>query len=299
MHLTPSAVSHGLGRLRRLLNDPLFLKTPKGVVPTARATELATPIAEVLARARRVISSAEPFDPARSTRRFAIGAPDGVSAVLLPSLFHRIRQDAPGIAISVRQLLPDPGEPSPERCLAIRVHGIGGARDGHRRSALRRRAGALPCADAVRGRFHSRGTGWSSSCRDADPGAILRSAAPRGIAIGGCLGLCRSFSRRARALATHCAHRAELHVRLGCPRRNGSWSPRCRGDSWRCTRSASAWSGSSRPSRWDRFQIKAVVPQVAMMDMGLAWLFEQLEHAVHAEAAAKENRGKPRRRSRR
>ena len=31
LHLTPSAVSHGLGRLRRLLNDPLFLRTPKGV----------------------------------------------------------------------------------------------------------------------------------------------------------------------------------------------------------------------------------------------------------------------------
>lgn len=30
--LTPSAVSHGLGRLRR----PLFLRTPRGVVPTAR-----------------------------------------------------------------------------------------------------------------------------------------------------------------------------------------------------------------------------------------------------------------------
>lgn len=52
MHLTASAVSHGLGRLRRLLNDPLFLKTPKGVVPTARATELAAAIAEVLACAR-------------------------------------------------------------------------------------------------------------------------------------------------------------------------------------------------------------------------------------------------------
>ena len=70
LNLTPSAVSHGLGRLRRLLNDPLFLRTPKGVVPTARATELAAPIADVLARVRSVISTAEPFDPAKSTRRF-------------------------------------------------------------------------------------------------------------------------------------------------------------------------------------------------------------------------------------
>ena len=41
LNLSSSAVSHGLGRLRRLLNDPLFLKTPRGVVPTARALELA------------------------------------------------------------------------------------------------------------------------------------------------------------------------------------------------------------------------------------------------------------------
>src|SRR6188474_3982581 len=64
LRLTPSAVSHGLGRLRRMLNDPLFLRTPKGVVPTARATELAAPVADILARVRAVVSFAEPFDPA-------------------------------------------------------------------------------------------------------------------------------------------------------------------------------------------------------------------------------------------
>src|SRR5687768_5722774 len=77
LKLSPSAISHGLGRLRRLLNDPLFLKHPKGVVPTARATALAEPIARVLAQARQVVASADPFDPRRSTRRFTIGASDG------------------------------------------------------------------------------------------------------------------------------------------------------------------------------------------------------------------------------
>lgn len=115
LHLTASAVSHGLGRLRRLLNDPLFLRTPKGVVPTERALQLAGPIADVLARARSVLASAEPFDPARSTRRFTIGAPDGVSAVLLPRLLDELRSHAPGVDIAVRQLLPAPGESLPER----------------------------------------------------------------------------------------------------------------------------------------------------------------------------------------
>ena len=61
LNLTPSAVSHGLGRLRRLLNDPLFLRTPKGVAPSARAVELAEPVADIIARTVAVIASAEPF----------------------------------------------------------------------------------------------------------------------------------------------------------------------------------------------------------------------------------------------
>jgi DNA-binding transcriptional LysR family regulator len=115
LRLSPSAVSHGLGRMRRLLNDPLFLRTPRGVVPTARARELAGPIAEVLARVRGIVAFAAPFDPASSTRRFTIGAPDGVSAVFLPALLAALRRDAPRIDVSLRQLLPQPGEPSVER----------------------------------------------------------------------------------------------------------------------------------------------------------------------------------------
>ena len=80
-----------------------------------RATELAEPIADILARVGHVISSAAPFDPLSSTRRFTIGAPDGVSAVLLPTLLSNLRQRAPSVDISVRQLLPTQGETSPDR----------------------------------------------------------------------------------------------------------------------------------------------------------------------------------------
>jgi DNA-binding transcriptional LysR family regulator len=106
LSLTASAVSHGLGRLRKLLNDPLFLRTPKGVVPTERASELARPIAEILARVRNVVATAEPFDPATSTRRFTIGAPDGAVGVFLSQLIAFLSDAAPGIDIGVRQLLP-------------------------------------------------------------------------------------------------------------------------------------------------------------------------------------------------
>jgi DNA-binding transcriptional LysR family regulator len=115
LNLTASAVSHGLGRLRKLLNDPLFLRTPKGVVPTARAIELAEPVAEILARVRNVVATAEPFDPAKSTRRFMLGSPDGALAVFLPELLAVLSRAAPGVDIGTQQLLPARGARTVER----------------------------------------------------------------------------------------------------------------------------------------------------------------------------------------
>nr|WP_028134448.1 LysR family transcriptional regulator [Bradyrhizobium japonicum] len=105
LHVTPSAVSHGLGRLRQQFNDPLFLKTPKGVVPTERALQLADAIADVLARARRVVATAEPFDPACSRRRSTVGAPDAIAAVMMPRLLKVVQQEAPFIDMALRYAL--------------------------------------------------------------------------------------------------------------------------------------------------------------------------------------------------
>jgi DNA-binding transcriptional LysR family regulator len=112
LSLSPSAVSHGLGRLRRMLDDPLFLKTPKGVAPTDRATALAPAIAEILVRVRGVVASAKPFDPLHSTRRFTIGAPDGTSAVILAPLLVQLKRAAPSVDIALRQLLPKQADQS-------------------------------------------------------------------------------------------------------------------------------------------------------------------------------------------
>lgn len=127
MHLTASAVSHGLRRLRLLLGDPLFLRTPKGVVPTARAFDLAAPVADVLARVRGMLASVEPFDPAKATRRFLLGAPDGVAAVFLPRLLEAIRRTAPGVDIGVRQLLPAPARES-RPCARSALHSMSSMR---------------------------------------------------------------------------------------------------------------------------------------------------------------------------
>lgn len=106
LHVSPSAVSHGLRRLRATFDDPLFLRTPRGVLPTQRASELAGDVADVLARVRGVIASVSPFDPARSERRFTIGAPDAVAAVLLGPLLAAVARSAPSVDLHLRHLLP-------------------------------------------------------------------------------------------------------------------------------------------------------------------------------------------------
>jgi DNA-binding transcriptional LysR family regulator len=106
LNLTPSAVSHALRRLRQLLNDPLFLRTPKGVMPTARALELREPVADILARIGDVMTAAVPFAAATSSRRFVIGAPDAVMASVMVPLSECVARKAPGIDIGLLHLMP-------------------------------------------------------------------------------------------------------------------------------------------------------------------------------------------------
>jgi DNA-binding transcriptional LysR family regulator len=109
LHVSSSAVSHGLRRLRELLGDPLFVKAPKGVVPSARAAELAAPIAEILTRVRGVMRSVKPFDPKTSARRFTIATSDATMSVLLPGLVAELRREAPYVDLGFRSLLPPSG----------------------------------------------------------------------------------------------------------------------------------------------------------------------------------------------
>lgn len=106
LHLSASAVSHGIRRLRETFNDPLFLKQPKGVVPTERALAMAAPVAQILAQVRQIVATSDRFDPQRSKRRFVIGAPDALAVVALPSVLSAISKGAPGVSVGVIDMLP-------------------------------------------------------------------------------------------------------------------------------------------------------------------------------------------------
>ena len=46
--LSQPAMSHALNRLRHMLKDQLFIRTPEGMVPTPRAEQLAEPLRRAL-----------------------------------------------------------------------------------------------------------------------------------------------------------------------------------------------------------------------------------------------------------
>lgn len=99
--LSQSAISHALGRLRRALNDDLFVRGPDGLEPTARAAVLGPQIGEALKQLESAIS-APAFDPLPSDRQFVLGASAYVCAVLLPHVMSRFVEAAPRARLRVR-----------------------------------------------------------------------------------------------------------------------------------------------------------------------------------------------------
>lgn len=98
--VTQSAVSHLLDKLRGITGDPLFVKSGRGVVATARAELLAVQARELLGAMERFARSGE-FVAARWQTTFTIAANDFQRDVLLPPLMARLRQQAPGVVLRV------------------------------------------------------------------------------------------------------------------------------------------------------------------------------------------------------
>jgi DNA-binding transcriptional LysR family regulator len=98
--VTQSAVSHLLDKLRAVVGDPLFVKSGRGIVPTAHAQTLAVR-ARVLLDEMRGFSHAAGFDPAALQATVTIAANDLQRDLLLPTLLRCVRSQAPGFALRV------------------------------------------------------------------------------------------------------------------------------------------------------------------------------------------------------
>ncbi len=98
--LTQSAVSHLLDKLRVIVGDPLFVRSGRGIVATARAEVLAQKARLLLDDLRGFITTGA-FDPASWAGEITIAANDLQRDLLLPTLLRRARERSPGLKLRV------------------------------------------------------------------------------------------------------------------------------------------------------------------------------------------------------
>ncbi len=93
--LTQGAMSHALNRLRTFFEDPLFVKTAEGMMPTAKGDQLGGTISEVIASIREKVVAEAGFNPLTAQRAFVLCMTDMGELVFLPPLIRRLRKIAP------------------------------------------------------------------------------------------------------------------------------------------------------------------------------------------------------------
>lgn len=97
--LSQPAVSNALARLRQTFDDELFVRTPRGMMPTARAEQLAEPVAMALDMLQRAFGQRTHFEAATSTRTFTIAMSDVGEVYFMPVLAQLCAEQAPGVRI--------------------------------------------------------------------------------------------------------------------------------------------------------------------------------------------------------
>ncbi|CAG9203573.1 LysR family transcriptional activator of mexEF-oprN operon [Paraburkholderia sabiae] len=102
LFLGQPAVSGALKRLREAFGDELFVRTSRGIAPTARALELARQIEPFLQTLHQVLTQPSVFDPASAQRVFRIGLSDSLEVLITPEIMDRLSTRAPNVKLIAR-----------------------------------------------------------------------------------------------------------------------------------------------------------------------------------------------------
>src|SRR3954463_14918556 len=107
--LSQPGMSNALGRLRRLLDDPLLVRPGAALGPTARAEALIGRVHEALELIRSALEGQRSFDPATDRRSFRLSCSDYSVLMLIGPLVRAVAADAPGVLVEVIPRLADAG----------------------------------------------------------------------------------------------------------------------------------------------------------------------------------------------
>lgn len=107
--ITQSSMSHRLARLRAVFDDPLFVRSSGGLLPTPRAQSIAAPLSEALRALAGIVVPAKPFEPGASKFALSIALPDAL-APLAPRLVAVFAAEAPLFDLRLTPLVAPLGE---------------------------------------------------------------------------------------------------------------------------------------------------------------------------------------------
>lgn len=97
--ITQPAASNALARLRKALNDPLFVRTAQGMTPTPLAQNIIVPVREALQLLRVSVYDSRTFEPSQAHKTFRLSMTDIIEDILLPSALQRLTSTAPNVRI--------------------------------------------------------------------------------------------------------------------------------------------------------------------------------------------------------
>lgn len=124
--ISQSAMSHALGRLRESFDDPLFIRTARGMLPTPRADVLSEEVSRILADIESLLAKKKIVSPKELKRSYSIASADYGHIVLLPSLVRLLAKEAPEVDL-VCGPMPEEMEPELERGTIDLVLGVSSA----------------------------------------------------------------------------------------------------------------------------------------------------------------------------
>ena len=93
------AVSQALGRLRQHFDDPLFVRSGRGVVPTPLAKSVIVRVQDALSMLGATVTEGLSFDPASSDRTLTIVTSAGIESLLMAGFPAWLRARAPGVQL--------------------------------------------------------------------------------------------------------------------------------------------------------------------------------------------------------
>lgn len=101
--LAQPSMSNALSRLRHQFDDPLFHRSPDGMVPTARAEEIAPTIQQALSLMSGLLERSR-FDPKRIEADVTIAAADLDIMTIAAPMMTYLEDEAPGLCIRFEPL---------------------------------------------------------------------------------------------------------------------------------------------------------------------------------------------------